>query len=367
MPNEHDTKNNLFGILKYWAAYSVLILHFGGFWRIYRGYFIYVENYYERVTFFTPVIIFLAISGFLIAGSLDRSSSVKEFFLKRLKRIYIPLWLSTVVYLIMFLIIAREHLDGSIFIWLLASLCGIAYTPSCLDNFATGSANGVLWTITVLIELYVVSGLLWKYIKKISGWMWIVLVLPILALANIVSQYINEHYQGSIATKLLERTFIPYAIFFFLGMAAYLYRRELGNRLHLIGVSACILLFIYSKLRLPDYGYYTGIVRGLCTSMAAVGIGSWSPEKIGDEGMAGMFGLFSRFDITYEIYLYQWAVFTVLIVLGVYETREWYEIYWISEYMTWGISIIMFLIARLLMHRKVHAEDKSLDKLGDHL
>lgn len=351
MQNINDSKNNLFGILKYWAAYSVLILHFGGFWRIYRGYFIYVEWHLDKVTFFPPVIIFLAISGFLTAGSLDRSSSVQEFFLKRLKRIYIPLWLSTAVYLIMFLIIARDHIDGSIVLWLLTSLVGIAYTPPCLENFATGSANGVLWTITVLIELYIVSGFLWKYIKKISGWIWLVLVLPLLALANIVSQYINGHYQGQIVTKLLERTFIPYAIFFFLGMALYLYRRELGNKLHLIGVTAFILLIIYSKLELPDYGYYTGIVRGLCTSIAAVGIGSWSPEKVGDKGLAGMFGLLSRFDITYEIYLYQWAVFTILIVIGAYETREWYELYWASEYMTWGISIIMFLLARFIARK----------------
>ena len=84
MPNGHDTKNNLFGILKYWAAFSVFMLHYGGFWRTYRGFCLPVEWHYEKVTFFPPVIIFLAISGYLIAGSLDRSSSVRDFFSKRI-------------------------------------------------------------------------------------------------------------------------------------------------------------------------------------------------------------------------------------------------------------------------------------------
>ncbi|MBO4899203.1 MAG: acyltransferase [Lachnospiraceae bacterium] len=361
MVKEYDTKNNLFGILKYWAAFSVFMLHYGGFWRIYRGYLLYVEWHYEKVTFFPPVIIFLAISGFLTAGSLDRSGSVREFFSKRIKRIYIPLWISTIAYLIMYLIIARDRIDGSIILWLLTSLVGIAYTPSCLADFVTGSANGVLWTITVLIELYVISGLLWKYIKKISAGMWLV-ILPLLALANVGSEFLDQ--RGGIAAKLLERTFIPFAVFYFLGMAAYLYRRELGNKLHLIGAAAVIVLLIYHKLRLPDYGYYTGIVRGLLTSLAAVGIGSWSPEKIGDKGLAGMFGLFSRFDFTYEIYLYQWAVFTVLIFLGIYETGEWYSVYYTAEYSVYGVSLVMYLLTRLLMRKLEH---KSLDKLRDHL
>ncbi len=348
MPNEHDTKNNLFGILKYWAAFSVFMLHYGGFWRTYRGFCLPVEWHYEKVTFFPPVIIFLAISGYLIAGSLDRSSSVRDFFSKRIKRIYIPLWISTIVYLVMYLIIAHDRMDGSIVLWLLTSLVGIAYTPSCLADFATGSANGVLWTITVLIELYVLSGLLWKYIKKISARMWFI-ILPLLALANVGSEILDQ--RGGVAARLLERTFIPFAVFFFLGMATYLYRRELGNGLHLAGLAACIFLLIYHKLGLPDYGYYTGIVRGVLTSLAAVGIGSWSPEKIGDQGMAGMFGLFSRFDFTYEVFLYQWAVFTVLIAYGLYQTREWYEIYRISEFAIFGTALVMYLLTRVLMKK----------------
>lgn len=306
-----------------------------------------METIYDRVTFFPPVIIFLAISGFLMAGSLSRSSGPREFFTKRIKRIYIPLWISTVIYLIVYIVIAREYIDGSVFLWIITSVLGIAYTPSCLKEFATGSANGVLWTVTVLIELYILSGVMWKYIRRIPGRVWLVMVLPGLAAVNIISQYLSINLLNGGLLKLLERSFIPYAVFFFLGMAAYLYQDKLGNKMLIIGVISVVLLLVYSKLGLPDYGYYTGIVRGICTSLAAVGIGSWSPERIGDHGLAGVFGLFSRIDFTYEMYLYQWLVLNVLVAKGIYATLEWETVHDLVIWLTLGISVSVWLLSNL--------------------
>lgn len=351
----NNTRNNLFGIIKYWAAYAVLMLHFVGIWRTYRGYLYQVETIYDRVTFFPPVIIFLAISGFLMAGSLSRSSGLKEFFTKRIKRIYIPLWISTAIYLTAYLVMARDHIDGSVFLWIVTSALGIAYTPSCLKEFATGSANGVLWTVTVLIELYILSGVMWKYIRRIPGRVWLVMVLPGLALINILSQYLSTHLLNGGLGKLLERSFIPYAVFFFLGMAAYLYQDKLRDKLLIMGAGAVVFLLVYSKLGLPDYGYYTGIVRGICTAVAAVGIGSWSPDRIGDHGLAGVFGLFSRIDFTYEMYLYQWLVLNALVEYGIYAAMEWDTVHDLVIWLTLGVSVCVWgvtQIVRVLVGRR---------------
>ena len=347
MNGQSNSRGNLFGVIKYWAAYAVLMLHYDGIWRIRRGYTFEVEAIFQKTTFFPPVIIFLAISGFLTAGSLARSTGPRDFFAKKIRRIYIPLWISMAVYLATYLVIAREYIDASIFTWIIMGMLGVAYTPSCLKEFATGSANGVLWTVTVLIELYVLTGITWTYIKRISGRIWIIVILPVLVLVNILSQYLNSLVPGSVFGKILERSFIPYAIFFFLGMAAYLYRDKLGNLLLIAGVIAIAVLIIYDRCGLPDYGYYTGMVRGLCTSVAAIGIGSWSPESIGDHGLAGVFGLLSRFDFTYEMYLYQWLVFNVLVALGWYDIMEWNVLHdWII-WLTLGVAVCMWSITRL--------------------
>ena len=57
-------------------------------------------------------------------------------------------------------------MDKSIFIWLLTQIFGIAYTPSCLKDFATGSVNGALWTIFTELQLYIILGIVYNWIKK---------------------------------------------------------------------------------------------------------------------------------------------------------------------------------------------------------
>ncbi len=355
--SEFSEKNNLFGLIKYWAAYSVLMLHFGGFWRIYRGYDFYVERLYERVVLFPPVIIFLSISGYIIAGSLDRCDNIKEFFIKRIKRIYIPLWISTAVYLIVYLIIAREYIDLGIIPWIITGLLGVAYTPSCLEGFASGSANGVLWTITILIELYVVTGLTWKYIRNIPAKIWGIVILPAMAMVNILLKYLCDNVFGSGLQKLMERTFFPYAVFFFIGVSAYLFRNRMRNLMPAIGAAAGVALLVFNWMKMPDYGYYTGIIRGLLTSVAVIGIGSWSPDLIGDHGLAGLFGMVNKLDITYETYLYQWLVINVFIYIGYYRDLEWYDLHDYLIYAVVIVAIVMRLIDAFvikIVNKKVH-------------
>ncbi len=343
-----ETRKNYIGVIKYWAAYSVLMLHFTGFWRTYRGYYMAVEMTYDRVVFFTPVVMFIAISGYLAAASLERSSGIREFLFKRFKRIYIPLWVSAVVYLTGYLIVAHDLIDISIIPWFITYLLGIAYSPSCLDTFATGSANGVLWTVTVLIELYVVSALLWKVLKKIPLKFWLCLILPALAIINVLCEYLVGH-SGSVVSQIMERLFFPYAVFFFLGFAFYLYRDSLKCFTPYLVLVPCFTVLFIFLFKLPDYGYYTGILRGLCSALFAVAAGSWSPEIIGDHGAAGILGKIAAFDFSYEIYLYQWLVFNIFIHLGMFDRIEWYE-----KWLPALISIAVACIIHVLTDRAVN-------------
>lgn len=83
-------------------------------------------------------------SGFLIAASFERSKNKKEFYTKRVLRMYPELWVCTIVNLMVVCLLAFKSLDKSIFVWLGTQVFGIAYTPDCLKNFATGSVNGAL-------------------------------------------------------------------------------------------------------------------------------------------------------------------------------------------------------------------------------
>ena len=67
---------------------------------------------------------------------------------------YPELWACTIVNLTVVCLLAYKFLNKSILVWLGTQIFGIAYTPSCLKNFATGSVNGALWTIFTELQLY---------------------------------------------------------------------------------------------------------------------------------------------------------------------------------------------------------------------
>ena len=71
---------------------------------------------------------------------------------------YPELWICTIVNLIVVCLLVPYLLDKSIIVWLFTQIFGIANTPACLNDFATGSINGALWTIFTEVQLYFVLG-----------------------------------------------------------------------------------------------------------------------------------------------------------------------------------------------------------------
>lgn len=146
--NQVDVRKNGFDIIRYWSAISVMFLH-------YTAYALRLSDNTDRamyiirnvVSFFHGVVILFSMSGFLVAGSFERSKNRKEFIVKRVVRLYPELWLCTLVNLVVVCSLVKSSLNKGIFTWLLTQVIGIAYTPTCLTNFATGSVNGALWTI----------------------------------------------------------------------------------------------------------------------------------------------------------------------------------------------------------------------------
>ena len=86
--------------------------------------------------------------------------------------------------LIMLCIVVPNLLDKSIIVWLGTQVFGVANTPSCLANFATGSVNGSLWTIFTEIQLYVVICFLNGFLKKMNNVQWGI-ALSVSAVVNV--------------------------------------------------------------------------------------------------------------------------------------------------------------------------------------
>ena len=125
MNKSFSFQKNAFDIIRYISAVTVMFLHYTYYAITISGQGVGILRPIRRIAeFFPGVVILFALSGFLISASFERCKTKKEFFRKRVFRLYPELWVCTIINLIVIVILAREYLDGSIAIWLFTQILG---------------------------------------------------------------------------------------------------------------------------------------------------------------------------------------------------------------------------------------------------
>lgn len=263
-------ENNAFDLIRYFAAFCVMFGHFVWKYKEYVQDSSPVVNAMGSITTFFPgVVILFSISGFLVSASYERSENPKEFFRKRVLRMYPELWVCTMVNLLVVCVLASELLDKSIIIWLFTQVFGIANTPSCLVTFATGSINGALWTIFTEVQLYIILGFFYSKLKKLDNKKWMALLL-VLAVCNVTFDFLSDN-MGGVAAKIIERFFLTYALWFFIGVFCYVNREKLIPKLK-VTVPLLLLMYIIAKVIPVDIpGYYSNIAIGVLLPLIVIG------------------------------------------------------------------------------------------------
>ena len=322
---EFILKKNSFDLLKYWAAFSVMFLHY--------TYYAFIEaeqawDFMDRLRkiseFFPGVIVLFTISGFLISNSMECSKSKKEFIKKRIFRLYPELWLCTLVNLGVLLIIAREYMDKKIVLWIVTQFFGIANTPSSLNTFATGSVNGALWTIFVEVQLYIIVCIGYGKLKKINIFHWSILLM-VLAGLNLCCDYIARKQQNGLIPKLIERSFFPYAIWFMIGVFCYRYRRNIIGYLRYLTIP---MLGIYRYVWINSAGqpgYYKGIGISILCPFIIIGLAYLLPT------------IRLKRDLCYGMFLYHWIVLNIIVKFKLLDKWKWY------------VCLIFFILTTLLL------------------
>lgn len=263
-------QDNAFDLIRYWAAICVMFLHYTGYaLHLSAENLSFMHILRWVVSFFPGVVVLFSMSGFLIAASYERSKNRKDFFVKRILRMYPELWVCTIVNLIVVCIFAYKLLDKSIIIWLVTQIFGIANTPSCLNNFATGSINGALWTIFTEMQLYIVLGLSYNWLKKLSLKKWIIL-LAFLSVCNIGADFVTSTV-GGVSVKIIERIFLTYAVWFFIGVFCYVKREQLVPMLK-HSIPMLVVIYVFNRcLPINIPGYYANILVGILLPLIVMG------------------------------------------------------------------------------------------------
>ncbi len=126
----------------------------------------------------SAVNVFFILSGFWVTLSYFKSSSVKEYALKRCRKIFPQYWtvvvLSAVLLSSFSVLGVKEYFSNSgLYKYLIANILTLNFVhpslPGVFEGMALGgSVNGSLWTIKVELGFYIVLPVLIWILRKIS-------------------------------------------------------------------------------------------------------------------------------------------------------------------------------------------------------
>ncbi|MFT3982348.1 MAG: acyltransferase [Lachnospiraceae bacterium] len=293
-----EYKRNSLDFLRLFAALQVLLGHY---YLFYRG---LPQNPMPLMNWFPGVLIFFTISGFLACASLENSSTPLEYLKKRFIRILPPYWICVILNAVVILIIYPVYpsLKDSV-IFCLTTIFAFHITPNYLNGYASGSTNGSLWSIFVILQFYVVILLIHPVIKKWNQLKYLLLI-AFFMLINILCGYLSRFVLPEALSSLMGRTFIPYFYIVLIGTYLYTFRDKVIPLLvkywYLItGIYLAGCLFnVQGYLTVWFYcDPFTGILVPLITFALAYRLGS---HRI-------------KHEFSYGIFLYHFAVMNVLI------------------------------------------------------
>lgn len=312
---KEEYENNGFDLLRYTAALSVMMLHYSSYCMIFsQNLTVRASTVMSKVRhiglLFPGVVILFTMSGFLVAASFERAETRKEFFLRRALRIYPELWICTIINLAVVCILVPELLDRGMILWLVTQIFGIANTPACLKALPTGSINGTLWTIFTEVQLYVVLGIIYPFLQRMKEKHWTVF-LSLLAVMNLVCAVLARDVNG-ILEKLTERIFVPYALWFFIGVFCYQKRQRMLPVLKRAFWPLLIIYLIIETVNMQMPGYYTDIVTSVMIPFMVIGCAYCLPK------------IRLKHDFSYGMFLYHWIILNIIVHFDLMNRMPWY-------------------------------------------
>ena len=250
-------KNN-FNLLRLLAALGVIITHAYALLGLPERDFVAIVTHGLLSFSRLGVYVFFVISGFLIAYSLSHSSSILNFFWKRLLRIFPAL----IVVLILTVFVVGPTITKAplktyftqlgTYHYLLGGISLYDTQHQLLGVFTDNphpGVNGSLWTLPYEWTCYVLLACSLWFIKKRRAW-----VLGALILVSIALRVLIGHYQIGLVIDFLHldsRQFLLFNTLFLLGALALEMRHTIKFRwigATVLAVGLVILSFYYKKL-----------------------------------------------------------------------------------------------------------------------
>jgi len=339
--------------IRYLAAFSILFSHS----RVLTSF----PDYHTIIGFVTwlfpgvPTLFF--ISGFLVSLSYRGDGLNIQYLVKRILRVFPPLWVSTLLTVIALFSVGYltpSNLNwGEFVFWFIGQISILqVYHPSFLENFGQGIINGNLWAIPVIFQFYLALPYFVKldhYFSEKYSVNWIYIVLGMFALINVLFNYFHNFHE-SVATKILFLTLIPWAFNFFLG---YFFQRNF----HLIKnktVYSCLFwlgLHISVYLLLREFGLKWGrndINPILLTILALAILNAAFLPQFSNKIFNKIEFFLKKYDITFGIFVYHTVIINFIIHYNIFENNLTYRLMFLTI-----VTIAISAFSMLLLEKPI--------------
>lgn len=300
-------KNN-FDFLRLLFAFIVVLAHIH---ELTKG-----QNpfpYLSHVDSFLPVAGFFIISGFLIARSYDRSKSLKDYFIKRAKRLlpgYVLIILTTAILFVFVSTFSFSAYFGNPmwFKFLGSNLVFLNFIAPCLPGVFLHNEmcaiNGSLWTIKVEVGFYIIVPLLAFLIRQLKRPFLFLMVLYVLVLIHnyLLARFLAISNPGLYFTMSHQ---LPALMTYFIsGMMLHYYFEFLFKNK---GIIAAIALPVFLVEYVYNYHYLQPIALALLLFYFAYSTRFKLLNNVGKHG-----------DFSYGIYIYHFPLIQLFVFYGMF-------------------------------------------------
>lgn len=281
---------NCFDFLRFFFAFNILLAHL---WEL-------SENnsllFLSSITNSSIAIKgFFVISGFLVAKSYTNTPSLKDYFIKRAKRI-LPAYIFVILFAtIFFSLISKynfyEYFTAiSTYQYIGWNLIFLNFVHPCLpgvfDNNLLCAVNGALWTLKVEEGFYIVLPIIFYFISKFKKPLLVLLLLYIL---SVIYYYGMQFYFNK---PLLAKQLPGYLSYFVVGIFLFLNFSSLLKHKLIIVIISILLVSNYIFL---NYNIFYPAALGSVVIIAA-----YSLPFLNNFGKYG--------DFTYGLYIFHFPI-----------------------------------------------------------
>lgn len=337
-PNREVNKGtNSFDVLRYFFAFSLILVHFctltdiPQFWFISGG---------------TRVKAFFIITGFLVLYSYEHSS-MKTYWLKRAARI-LPAYICCIL-LCLVLGMVLSDLPLTEFIgnpqtwrYLVSNLLFLNFIepslPGTFGECVMTPINGSLWSMKVEVLFYIILPLLVWCLRRWRKGIVLCVFYALSVVYSMVCEYLYAR-TGNNVIHLLQHQLMGQMVFFLGGMTMLIYFRQLNRHWRWL-LPVCFILFLFSKK-----GSVLSYLEPITFGVVIIAIAYHTPW---------LTFLYRRTNVSYGLYLYHFPVVQTLVHFGVTS----YNIY-LAFFLTLAITFVIATISWYGLEKPILDKVKS--------